>query len=257
MPQTGLTVYTADQYDPAFRPIADRLFGLARGPAIAAVAPGSAAARAGLRAGDVIVSIDGTAPPAGPATGPATFAGVQAIHDRLEAALASPPARLVVERDGARVPVDLPVDPGCPSFVQLVPSRKRDAEADGQTVTLSSTVAEYAQGDDELAVPIAHEIAHNILGHRAALTRDRISKGVFAGFGANGRRLRETEDEADLTGVELMAAAGYDPAAAIRFWTRFGPASSQLIGDGTHRGWRARVAAIAAKVNAIGGTSPR
>ncbi|SFP47641.1 hypothetical protein SAMN04488241_102170 [Sphingomonas rubra] len=211
--------------------------------------PGSAAARVGLRAGDVLVTIDGVPLPAATG-GKATFAGVQAIHDRLAAALASPPAQLVVERAGRRVPVELPADLGCPSFVQLVPSAKRDAEADGRTVTISSAVAEYARDDDELAAPIAHELAHNILGHRAALRRDRVSKGLFAGFGANGRRLRETEDEADLTGVELMAAAGYDPAGAIRFWNRFGPASSQLIGDGTHRGWRARVTAIAAKVAA-------
>ena len=251
VPQPGLVIYAADQYDGAYRPIAARLFGLDHGPAIAAVAPGSAAARAGLRPGDVLVSIDGAALPAGPASGPATFAGVQAIQDRLETALASPPAHLVAERAGARIPIDLAADAGCPSFVQLVPSKKRDAEADGRTVTISSAVAEYARDDDELAAPIAHELAHNILGHRAALTRDGISKGVFAGFGANGRRLRETEDEADLTGVELMATAGYDPAAAVRFWTRFGPASSQLIGDGTHRGWRARVTAIAAKVDEL------
>lgn len=250
VPQTGLVVYAADQYAGAFQPVAVRLFHLARGPAIAAVTPGSAAARDGLRAGDVLTSIDGIPlPTAG--DGAASFASVQTVHDRLEAALATSPARLVVLRDGQPLPVDLSADRGCPSFVQLVPSKKRDAEADGKTVTISSTVAEYAHDDDELATPIAHELAHNILGHRAALDRDRISKGLFAGVGANGRRLRATEDEADLTGVELMAAAGYDPAAAVRFWNRFGPASSQLLGDGTHRGWRARVAAIAAKVAAI------
>jgi hypothetical protein len=253
VPQTGLVIYTADQYDVPYRPVAVRLFGLDRGPAIVAVAPSSTAARAGLRPGDVLLSIDGVALPSNPATGPATFAGVQAIQDRLESALASPPARLIVARGDVRVPIYLGIDAGCPSFVQLVPSKKRDAEADGRTVTISSAVAEYAQDDDELATPIAHELAHNILGHRTALTRDGISKGIFAGFGANGRRLRETEDEADLTGVELMAAAGYDPSAAIRFWNRFGPASSQLIGDGTHHGWRVRVAAIASKVNAIRG----
>lgn len=249
-PQTGLVVYAADQYAGAYRAIATRLFHLDHGPAIAAVTPGSAAARIGLRAGDVLLSVDGQPLPAA-GTGPAAFAGVQAVHDRLATALASPPARLVVERAGQRLALDLPADPGCPSFVQFVPSRKRDAEADGRTVTISSAVAEYAHDDDELAAPIAHELAHNILGHRAALSRDRVSKGVFAGLGANGRRLRETEDEADMTGVELMAAAGYDPAGAIRFWNRFGPASSQLLGDGTHRGWRARVAAITAKVAAV------
>lgn len=255
VPQTGLVVYAAGQYAGDYRAVAERLFRLDRGPAIVSVAPGSAAARAGLAPGDVLVTIDGV--PLPPTTAEsASFAPVQLVHDRLQAALATAPADLVVERGGARRTVTLATDLGCPSFIQLVPSKKRNASADGDTVTISSRVAEYARGDDELATPIAHELAHNILGHRRALVRNGVSKGVFAGFGANGSRLRATEDEADLVGVELMAAAGYDPNAAVRFWNRFGPASSQLISDGTHRGWRQRVAAIAAKVAAIGRDNP-
>jgi len=254
-PQTGLVIYAAGQYAGDYRTVATRLFGLDRGPAIVSVAPGSAAARAGLRPGDVLLSVDGVPLPA-TTTAAASFAPVQDAHDRIDRALAAAPAELVVDRGGERRAIELAADLGCPSFVQLVPSTKRNASADGDTVTISSRVADYAEGDDELATPIAHEIAHNILGHRRALVRDRVSKGMFAGFGANGRRLRATEDEADLVGVELMATAGYDPAAAVRFWTRFGPASSQLIGDGTHRGWRARVGAIAAKVAAIGRDNP-
>ena len=56
-PQTGLTLHDARQYAPDARADAVRFFHLIDAPAIMAVAPGSPAESAGLRAGDAITAV--------------------------------------------------------------------------------------------------------------------------------------------------------------------------------------------------------
>ena len=91
--------------------------------------------------------------------------------------------------------------------------------------------------DADIAVVVAHELAHNILRHRARLDAAGISRGLFAEVGRNGRLIRRTEDEADLLGLHLLRNAGYDPASAPRFWRDHGgDVDGGLHGGGGHRG---------------------
>jgi beta-barrel assembly-enhancing protease len=89
---------------------------------------------------------------------------------------------------------------------------------------------------------MAHELAHNILGHRAQLDAAGVSRGLLAPFGKNRTRIRATELEADRHALYLMARAGYDIAVAPAFWERFGrKVDAGILSDGTHAGWRERV----------------
>jgi beta-barrel assembly-enhancing protease len=234
-PLAGLRVHVLGQYAASVRSDAETWFGLADYPAILAIAPGSAAANAGAKAGDWIISINGI--DMRPLPGAADYAAIERFDATLETALARPPVTLVVRRDGKEERVQFTGTPGCASRVELVPEKKRNAAADGRIVQITTGVLGETRNDDELAFIIAHEMAHNILKHRDRLDR----------FGRSARAIRETEIEADRLGLQLMAAAGYDPLAAARFWERFGrKTGAGIFSDGTHMRTKARVAFLRA-----------
>src|SRR5215213_1968260 len=64
-PLTGLLYHHLAEYDPANRPLMVQRYGLDRGPGILAVLADSPAARAGLVAGDVLLSVNGRPLPTG------------------------------------------------------------------------------------------------------------------------------------------------------------------------------------------------
>ena len=226
-PLAGLRVHALGQYGKAVQGDARRLFGLDEYPAILTIAPDSPAARGGLMVGDWIVSINDADQRAGP-----DYAGVERFDAALEAALTQPPARIRIERAGQRQTISLAGVEGCASRVELVPGRKLNAVADGRIVQLTTGVMREAQDDDELAFIIAHEMAHNILEHRKRLDK----------IGRSPGNIRAAEIEADRLGLRLMKAAGYDPAAAARFWGRFGKKTGAgIFSDGTHMRTKDRV----------------
>ena len=109
-------------------------------------------------------------------------------------------------------------------------------------VSVSSTLAEYFIGDDEFAAVVAHELAHNLLKHKERLNAQKVNRGFFGQFGKSAGRIRKTEIEADRLSVWLMANAGYDPQAAIRFWTRYGKQHGKgIFSASTHYRWKKRV----------------
>lgn len=227
VPLAGLRVHTLGQYAKAVQADAKALFGLGDYPAVLTLSNDGAAAQAGLKAGDWIVSINGADLRSGPG-----YVGVERFDAALEAALVKPPARIVIERAGQRQTVDLTGIAGCASRVELVPGRKLNAVADGAFVQLTTGVLQEARDDDELAFIIAHEMAHNILAHRKRLDR----------IGRSAANVRAAEIEADRLGLRLMHGAGYDPAAAARFWTRFGrKTGAGIFSDGTHLRTKTRV----------------
>lgn len=240
----GMTVQRLSQYRADLRPIAIAEFGLAERPTITQVAPGGAAAAAGLQQGDVIVAIDGTTFPDG-AGGRKGFDGVKAAHDAIDGALTDGRADFTILRAGRQQVIALAARPACQVRFDLRAGKsKTEASAGGTYVQVSSGLAAYAKSDGELAAVLAHELAHHILRHPHALK----AKG-------NRPRVRETEVEADRLSVYLMYAAGYPPTDAIAFYKRWGPETDLgIFSDGTHPGWEKRVATIeseAAKIAAL------
>jgi predicted Zn-dependent protease len=111
----------------------------------------------------------------------------------------------------------------------------------GGKVAVYSGLIKVMDNEAELACIVAHEAAHAIARHGG----ERMSWGYIQKLGALGVALgfnnetlntiygtgselgvmlpfsRSNEYEADFIGMILMARAGYDPQAAIDFWTRF------------------------------------
>lgn len=246
----GFAVHDLSQYGAEYQAAASRAFGLGAGPAVLALATGGPAERAGLRLDDVLLALDGRDLPRG-AGETRTFEHMERILDALDAAFADGAAELSILRGGERLTLRVAAEQGCASRFQLIPSRRLNARADGRYVQLTTAIASYVADDAELAAVLAHEFAHNILRHRVRLDEAQVQRGFLRNFGRNARRIRETEVEADRLSVYLLDRAGYDPAAAVRFWSRFGRRGLNFLGSATHPNWRDRVALFEAEIALI------
>ncbi len=220
----GWALHSANQYSLQMRPLTVHRFSL-RGdlPGVLSAPGESPASSAGLRTGDLILAVNQEALAVGTLDRPAQFAGLEANLRRLDTALARGPAELTVQRDQMTRPVRLEPLSTCGYEVQLNPSDELNARADGRRLFISTALAEFAQTDDELALILGHELAHNVLGHRrwsetggeGRTVVDRNCDPRLCGTG-------NQEQQADRTGLFLMARAGYDPSVAAPFWRRFG-----------------------------------
>lgn len=218
----GWLLHAAGQYSPELRPHAVARFGLDGDlPGLLAVPAGSAAALAGLRQGDLILSVDSEAMTRGPDRRAAAFEGLEANIQRLDLALARGPVTLVVRRDGDDRAVSLAPQRACGYDIQLDPSDELNARADGKRLFITTAMAGFAATDDELAIVLGHELAHHVLGHRdwhESEARGRQTQTVPALSGGSGG----SERQADRVGLYLVARAGFDSSIAPAFWRRFG-----------------------------------
>jgi Zn-dependent protease with chaperone function len=244
----GFAVHDLSAYIGGYRAAAIRAFGFGAEPRVLAVVAGSAAERAGLLVDDAVVRLDGETIAAPPG---ASADRSEAILDALERAFADGRAELELRRAGAPLNLRLQAEQGCATRFQLVPGRGVDARADGRYVQVTTRLASYVADDQELAAVLAHEFSHNILAHKARLDAAGVARGFRGNFGRNARLIRETELEADRFSVYLLDRAGYDPQAAVRFWTRFRGHGLNFLGSATHGSPGRRLALMRAEIEAI------
>lgn len=241
----GWVIHDERQYPD--RETARAAFGFRAPISISAVVPGGTAERLGIKAGDALLALDDR---------PFDM-NVEARHKQsavrsetaqqaLRQAFADGgPVKLILKTTaGARkFAVDPP--PICASRFWVDAKTALDAGADGEGVRVTAGLMEFLGDDHELAAAVAHELAHSILGHRQRLAA---KPGV--------KSTRATEIEADRLSVWLMANAGYDPAAAVRFAERYGRKTGLgIFSAGTHPRWKNRVSIMQAEIDLIATTA--
>lgn len=251
-PALGLVLQHLLQFELSDRAGLASASALDRGPGVIVVVPGSPAAKAGIQADDVLLAIDGVALPREdgldlPFAAPRAHVRADAVQDLLERGERSTVA-LTVLRGGTTITARVAFLPACPSRVHLARSGQRNAYADGRHVFLTTGLVSQLKDQDELAFVIAHEMAHNILGHAAIMRGRAVRGGIGRALGSSGRIVRATEDAADTLGGELMLDAGFDPVAGSELLRRFGGAGVDLFG--THASADARIAAMQALARA-------
>lgn len=135
----------------------------------------------------------------------------------------------------------------------------------------SGIIKKLELNDDEIAAVMGHEIAHALREHgREKISQQTLGRAIVAGLSASAKPQnqvgtyqvatlasqlfvhlpfsRHMESEADAMGLELMARAGYDPAAAAVLWEKMGRATKASPPEflNTHPSGVTRIAEIRA-----------
>ena len=203
------------------------------------VAEGSPAEKAGLMPNTQIIALDGNALAEMPSEGRRDWQRLARLHGTIDETLAETGEVVLTIRGDDTITIS--GTPVCATRFELDDGGKR-AVADGERVQIGAMFPAISYPEDEFAAAIAHELAHNVLGHRAWLDSE----------GRSRKNVRLTEREADRLMPWLLANAGYDPGAALRFMRKWGPRhSGGILRKRTHEGWDERAEHIAAEMDGM------
>jgi len=235
IPAIGLQVQDMASYGGP--DIARKALGLSRDFAVNAAAAGSPAALSGaFTRNREIVRLERFDPNDWPAAPPMAWERTTRAHDHIDAMLAEHGGIAITFADGTEARVT-PVEV-CATRFDLYAGEHR-AFANGTRVIFGIDSPAYGYDEAVFTALVAHELAHNVLGHDAWLDR-------------NGRKpanVRRIEREADRLVPWLLANAGYDPAAGAAFMRQWGKTYDAGIKlRRTHDGWDERARNMAAEV---------
>jgi len=220
--------------------IARAALGLTGDFAVETAARGSPAAASGaFERNREIVRLEQRDPNLWPAGGAMDWARLVWAHDHIDAVLAESGAITIGFAGGEAARVE--AVPVCATRFELM-GKGKVAVADGTRVVIGIEFPAFTYDEPLFAALVAHELAHNLLGHTAWLNRN----------GRTRRHVRLTEREADRLMPWLLANAGYDPAAAAKFWDTWGRKhDAGILRLRKHDGWDERVAFTEAEVPQI------
>lgn len=204
----GALTHTLKSYSKKLREGAAREISAKDYPTLMYVRPGSPANKAGLEVGDTILDENGHE--------------VSLPSKGLINALESVGAMTYV-RGGETQHVDINPDIICAYDMKLKMTPTINAYATGKSIIVTSGMINFVESDEELALIIGHELAHNELSH----VRKIISNLVLSGFAT--RYTRPFESEADYVGMYYMVRAGYNIDGVENIWRRLGTLSPRGI----------------------------
>lgn len=239
LPAFGLLVSCAADESRTWRPAYAEVLGSEDELVIYSVVPGSPAEACGLLPGDRILAIGGE--PALRGKGASDW-----LSGAMAALVESRGASVTVQRDAGQKTLFLAPTVICASPSALKHAKDLNAYADGERIVVYSGLMGFLPTDDELALVIGHELAHNIMGHLEA-KKGNMLLGALAdvlvtgltgvstgGLGASaGSRAysHEFEFEADYVGLYFTARAGYDIRLAPTMWRRLAVENPESIAD--------------------------
>ena len=192
---TGLIPHLISDYPDDIRPVAQLLLAASNRLSIRTIRQGSPADQAGLRPKDNIIKLGNQYLPSGPTVMPLFEAFIQ----RQSGAFA-----LTYERDGQRYEASLATEKICGYPVNVFFSDHINGHTDGQEIWITSGLMRSVKSDVNLALIIAHEMAHAIAGHQDLIPTKAL------------------ELEADAMALVMLERAGYDSDAVIEYW-QFAP----------------------------------
>ena len=245
-PRLGLRYGTIHGTHKDWRAAMQEVYSLGDTLSVLGVIPGSPADRAGLERGDRITAAGEFAATVGP---DATRRFAEYLDKRADTA---GPLTFELLRAGERIALSITPELACPDALAIAEEGALNAFADGDAIYVTTAMMRFTE-DDELAVIVGHELAHNAMGHIDAKRSNAIASGLlglladvalatqgvntggaytsqFAQLGAMTFS-QDFEREADYVGMYAMALAGLPLTNAPTFWRHMAiahPGSIQL-----------------------------
>lgn len=228
MPTCGFAFVTKDTFKKYFSEASQRYFNLGDKPVVYFVHPKFPAEKAGLKVGDRIVNINGNS------LSDKNHKEVIAIMQDNQT-VKDKPYSIVVERGGNILELNINPISCCKYNILLVPEDSINAFSDGKNIIFNNGLVRFTENNDELAFVVAHEIAHNVMGHISKRRGNVAIGSVFdvllaVGLGVNtggafgkmgaAAHSKGFEYEADYAGLYIAARAGIDVSSAPNFWRR-------------------------------------
>ncbi|WP_369059175.1 M48 family metallopeptidase [Caulobacter sp. 73W] len=238
----GATFETIYDYAAQMRSAAKAVRGVSSSPQVEWLDDKGPAALAGLRMGDVLLAVNGTPIDKGPKAG-------KSARGMLAATLHGP-QRLMILRNGETVNLDIVGKQVCGYPMYLVDDPMVNASADSNVIRYNRGMLRFTENDDEVALILGHELAHNVMQH---IQKSQLNRAVGAIGGALldaalggdgsltevGASLGDAafsqafEAEADYVGLYFAARAGYGANEPEKLWRRMSTMDPSRIRKGS------------------------
>lgn len=232
----GVLLHSLEQYSDHQKPAAKSLYQfdnavqvnhvLTQGPAVGH-----------LQHGDKLVAINGSL------LSGAHTTQLKIIKDALRSGT---PVKLQFWRHEEQQQTTITPEQVCDYPVLLRNSDMVNAYADGSNIIITSGLMRYAEKDSELAMIIAHEMAHNSQQHIwkrlkntalgslidiALITQGIVSPFINAGIGGN-LYSQHYELEADIVAVRMLYKSGFSLEGIDQFWRKIAAIHPRSITHG-------------------------
>ena len=185
------------------------------------VIPSSPAASVGLEVGDIVTQIGDVEIGVGKSAR-------KALKKVGESNVLDKTIEISFVRNGEQYRVQVVPELTCQMPLALLRRDELNAYADGTNVYFTMGMLRFVENDDELALILSHEMAHNIRGHIESQQTNMLIGAVIGGLAGStdttfsdiGQEAgalaysQEFESEADYVGVYLAGRAGYDVSQA-------------------------------------------
>ena len=257
----GFTAKNRYSYSSDFADAAQKMLGLDERLQVMDVLPGSAAAKAGIRRGDVLLAAEDKPLPVGDGA------------ERQAAGVLGPlvtsrtSIRLSLLRKDQPLTITVPLTRACGFSIELGNADFAAAYSDGRRILVTRGMLGFVRSDQELAYVLAREMAHNALGHAQKqkmsaasgsvidnLIRMHPDKTAMRGTSGIKPMSQEFDTAADKLALYLAARAGYGIDNAPVFWKRLAFEYPPSVANGytaMHPATAARLAMIETTIAAI------
>lgn len=230
----GIQMYSISDYSKNYKNAAKKVYNLDNGLTITSVIKNSPAETAGLKVGDKIISV--TDPQGNKFNVGINEKTVKLFRKTLKNMKYIDNLTFEINRKGIFSTLTVEPEYACSYDILLSSSDALNASADGMNIYIDKGMMRFVDDDNELALVIAHELAHNAMNHIDKATSNRVMGSIVdiaaAAYGVNTQGLfaqqaglafsKEFENEADYVALYYLARAGIDFQEAGNFWRRMG-----------------------------------